>query len=509
MPILGEIPAEPILSKAAAFELMRYKCFAEEVREFHASEAKIRIVTAPARTSKSYSGAPECVYRALPHKPLLGSLQWIVGTNYETNKEFQYVWQMLVEDRARWTSNGAKLKIEKAHNNPGNGDMVIVLNWGRGEHGIARAVIEGKSSNNEKALQGEHVTQVCLSEAADHDARIWNQYLSTRYTWAIFPTTPKQDGEWLREMSEMGAADPSLSIETFVFPPEANPLYDFEKYHREEKKAALRADSGRAEDDPYFAEQFLGQWSMYTGRVLPLEKRNFVTLDPTWLDVSKLFVSTDYGYEDGCVALFWAVLPSGALFIWDEIYERRIVTAEFVRQIDAKLGRHRSKLAYACGDPKQPQVAHYMREFGLPVIDVNKGAQVDRAIGHRRLVDLLSVNPDLGHPMLYLDPDRCPKTTREWQHLHYREGMKNEYSEGAFRGADHAYDAGRYGATTRPEPDAEPERPNWLRELEQERRRELRHVAGAFNATRGLGRWQRSGRSPYSRPARQVRSPYA
>jgi len=84
LPILGEIPATPILPKALVFDAMGYEVYADEVKAFHDSEAAIRIVTAPARTSKSYAAAPETVCVALPHEPLLGSLQWLVGTTYDT-----------------------------------------------------------------------------------------------------------------------------------------------------------------------------------------------------------------------------------------------------------------------------------------------------------------------------------------------------------------------------------------------------------------------------------------
>ena len=490
MPILGEIAGEPILPKAAVFDAMGYEIFAEEVKAFHESDAHIRIPTAPARTSKSYSAAPEFVFRALPHKPLLGSLQWIVGTDYQTNKEFQYVWKWLVEERERWTMGGKQISITKAQNNPQQGNMIIVIDWGVGPHGRAKAIIEGKSSTVERSLQGEHVTQCCLSEAAEHHRRIWEKYLSTRSTWAIFPTTPKPHAAWLHELVELGEKDPSLSIAPFTFPPHANPYYDHERFRREEKKAARRSPTGKAEDDPYFAEQFLGRWVYYTGKVLPFGAQNCVKLDERWLDDAKIFVSTDYGYSDACVALFWAVLPSGALLIWDEVYERLLTTHEFVERIEDKLrGR---KPNYVCGDPKQPQVARYMQDYGMSVIDLDKKAQADRAVGHRRLVDLLSVDPARGHPMLFVAEDRCPRTLTEWNHLRYREGMKNEYSDAALEGDDHAYDAARYGVMTRPTVTPEKAPPDWMRQVQRQRRQQ-----GVSRAqTSGLASWNRRGGAP-------------
>jgi hypothetical protein len=494
LPILGEIGATPILPKAAVFEAMDYHIYADEVKAFHDSEAFIRIPTAPARSSKSFSTAPEVVYRALPHKPLLGSLQWLVGTDYPTNKEFAYVWKWLVEERERWTMNGRTINIEKAQNNPQNGNMLIVIDWGMGPHGRARAIVEGKSSTNERALQGEHVTQAVLSEAAEHPERIWTKFLSTRSTYAIFPTTPKPQAEWLHEMVEMGEKDKSLSIDTFVYPYWSNPYYDVERFKREEKKAARRSSSGKAEDDPYFAEQFLGRWVYYTGLVLPFGAQNIVKLDDSWLDDAQIFVSCDYGYEDACVALFWAMMPSGALLIFDEIYSRHLTTFEFVEQIEKKLAGREDQLVYACGDPKRPEVARYLTDFGLNVVDVNKRAQSDRAVGHRRLVDLISVDPDLGHPMLFV-ADNCTSTIAEWKHLRYRPGMRSEYGESALEGEDHSFDAARYFVMTRPTVEYEEQPPDWVYEVT--RRSKANSVAATYCGSRGLKRWQRTGASPY------------
>jgi len=470
---------------------MGYKIYAEEVKRFHESKARRRIPCAPARSSKSYSASPEVVYRALPHRPLLGSLQWLVGTDYNTNKEWQYVWKALVEERERWTMGGQTINIEKAQNNPQNGNMLIVIDWGEGPHGRCKAVIEGKSATNEKALQGEHVTQCVMSEAAEHPDRIWEKYLRTRSTWAIFPTTPKPRAEWLHKMIEDGEKDPSLSIESFTFPMSANPFYDMELFEIEQKRAALRSETGRAEDDPYFAEQFLGRWVYYTGMVLPFGNQNLATLDPSWLDQSQIYVSCDYGYKDACVALFWAMLPSGALLLWDEVYERLLTTHEFVERIEEKLGDRRDQLVYACGDPKQPQVARYLADFGFPVVDVNKKAQADRAVGHRRLVDLMSVDPVLDHPMLFVDEARCPKTVAEWRHLRYREKASNEYGESSLEGEDHAFDAAKYFVMTRPTPEKERHDRDWVVELKQHSRGPQRMAA------RGMGRWGRTGMSPY------------
>ena len=78
----------------------------------------------------------------------------------------------------------------------------------------------------------------------------------------------------------------------------------------------------------------------------------------------------------------------------------------------------------------------------------------DRAAGFRRLGDLLAAGPvktpaGVPYPGLYVSR-RCPNTIREWNHLRFKEGFRNEYAPGSLVGDDHAADAARYGAMTRP-----------------------------------------------------------
>jgi hypothetical protein len=100
--------------------------------------------------------------------------------------------------------------------------------------------------------------------------------------------------------------------------------------------------------------------------------------------------------------------------------------------------------------------------------------------------------------MLFVAEDRCPKTVAEWNHLRYKEGMRSEYGEASLEGEDHAFDAARYFVMTRPTPERERNRPDWLQAVQRKNREESR-VGSSFLATRGLSRWGRTGVSPYNR----------
>jgi len=487
--------------KALAFELIGYRIYAEEVRRFHLSNAQIRIVDAPARTSKSLSAAAEVFALLIPTRPLCSSLTWIVGPSYEINKEFQYLWEWIVDGRAKWSKLMHKgITITQAQNSPGAGNLRIVIEWGQDDnHHAARAVIEGKSSTVERTLQGEQVSVAVLSEAAEHPARIWGKYLSSRTWRAILPTTPKPQAQWIRELGQGGLRDRSLSIDWFSYPQHANPLYDWDNFHRAEKLAAMRSQTGKAEDWPEFAEQFLGRWVFYTGRVLPFDIQSH-GFDQDWIDLSqcRIYASCDYGYEDACVALFWAQDATGRLYLFDEIYERRLTTEDFTQRIEDKLRPFRKQVAYITGDPKQPQVEHYLRRMGLSVVLVNKKAQADRAAGHRRLVDLLANRED-GIPGLLVERTNCARTIAEWNDLHYRDlgdsQHRNEYASNAIVGKDHAFDAARYFAMTMPqfmEEDREEDAISYLKRVRRERELEQGYRSPA------IARWAQTGISPYA-----------
>ena len=86
----------------------------------------------------------------------------------------------------------------------------------------------------------------------------------------------------------------------------------------------------------------------------------------------------------------------------------------------------------------------------------------------------------------------------EQENLRYREGISNEYGTNALVGADHAFDAAKYGVLTMPKPDADEPEADWLAELQRRTRAEQ---APTRMGTLGLSRWQSSGISPYSRAA--------
>jgi hypothetical protein len=310
--------------------------------------------------------------------------------------------------------------------------------------------------------------------------------------WKInIPTTPKPAAEWIRTLKEEGERDPSQGVEHFHFPKEANPHYNEERFEQEKRRADIRAKStigphATFHDDPYFAEQFLGEWVYYTGLVLPFNKaRHVLAHVPAEVATAKKAVSLDYGYEDSAVAHFWAVLSNGLLVIFDEIYERHLTSPKFVERIHDRLESH-GGADFVVGDPSKPQVARIMRDAGLNVWDRDKNAMRERAAGFTRLRDLLTEGPIEGYPGIYVTAN-CRKTIVEWGSLRFKDGRRNEYATGSFVGADHAADSARYFVMTRPQAEPEKTQDHWLKSHMRKVRRRRFGSSGKFG-TFGLRR---------------------
>lgn len=469
--------------KQRVFQAMGYKPCAPEVNDFHASPARRRIISAPARTSKSFAGAHDSAPDGIPDfvrykgklVPLETKLSWSVGPTYSTNKEFEYWWDNLVEKGVLQALGGT---ITKAQNNSQNGNMVIVAEFGRAPDGrMAKGIWEGKSATNERDLQGEQINGACvMSEAAEQDERIWTKYLSTRCPNAIFPTTPKVRAEWLYRMIEKAEANPGGDTAHFTFSPHANPRFDWDNFWIEHGDAEFRAHSEttqlrgnhdcllyedgqvtvnpacRAKDDPDFAEQFLGQWTFQEGRVLPFLWRpgmgtycNVVDFDPDWRD-DLWFWSFDYGYTHPYVGLLWRVERlTGTALIVDSFYDTKLNDDDVTDRILEREEKHHCAPRWYCADPKRPEVGDLLLRRGFPVAPIEKKTQSDRAATHKALVNALSPDPRLGHPRLFVHA-RNTSVVQEWKKLHQKTDTANEWGANALgKQDDHAFDAARYG----------------------------------------------------------------
>jgi hypothetical protein len=492
--------------REAVWQRYGYETYEEEVRRFHKSSARIKIASSPARTAKSYSGAFDILPDIIIHGWLLemskaGQLNdadgnphviesqrgWVVCPNYDLAKEFDYLYRQLIE---RGPSLNWGYEITRAKKNANQGDMEIILCWGKNQRGEdVESIIEVRTSANEKSLQSEELDWVILSEAAEIDEKVWKTYISSRFTRAILPTTPKVGAGWLLDMIESADEHPELRIDAFNFTVRANPEYKCDRFWAAHSKAELDilgeivtipadvdeppseknghdcfdAVTGcEAAKDDGFAEQFLGHWTLKEGRVVPLREKvgpkgqppHVIHDDRTWFKHADLHISMDYGFSDGCVVGFWLVGPN-QIVLRRSIYKKGMVPDDVVTESRAMVEWFESRfdcenmLKRVVGDPKKPEVAELFRRRGLHVWNIDKKAQTDRAAGKMELMNALKTDPAINEPSLLVHADNI-EVIAEWKKLRENPKARSEDSATAFIGADHAYDMARYYVMSRP-----------------------------------------------------------
>lgn len=436
-------PVVPEIDKWKLFDLLGYKVHHPEVRRFHNSRARIKVCSAPRRSTKSYSAAKDCLSTIL--KP--ESRTWIVGPTYTlAEKEFRYIHEDLVIKRNILGLPRPKI----AQNNARAGNLYMKFPWG--------AVVEGKSADNPESLLGEAVDLVLYSEGSQLPRHIRERYVQptiiTKKGTEIVPTTPDMGGEWVHELIEKSQQG-DYGIDSFHWDVTANPLYDREEFERAKKFYG--------EDSPVFREQYLGEWVFYGGRVYGTFNENDHVIEP--FDIPKDWPwvwAIDFGHRDPFVCLGAAVGPDAELYLAVEYYCREGKSIrEHASAIKALLNGKRNTLIV--GDPAAKQSIEDLCGEGVPVIAANN----DRAAGRMRVLEYLMVTEDGVPPYPVKDlPARfskrrwprayvfntCKEFRREVRYYRWKEGAQREGDRERTEGEDHAMDATRYLFMTRPSP---------------------------------------------------------
>jgi hypothetical protein len=433
------------------------------VKLFHSSRARNIVTRAPIRTSKSWSAGWDCTHDLVPRidpktrRPVDDERTvWLVGTDYETLKEWEYLWGYLYPNDFELVRQMGGTVVQK-YNTPASGNLRVVIEWGKAVSGrVAKSIAVGKSSKNETSLQGEEVLTACLSEGANHEERIVKRYLDGRCQRILIPTTPKRTAMWIHKRIEDGFA------EEIVYTRECNPKYDWKRY--EDALAKAIATWGSAEADLDFLEQFEGEWVFNSGKLIPFrwvaqaglpshvvdERDSRWTEIADWLRFAEWNVSMDYGFTDPAASHLWAVGPDGQKLIYGEVHARHLHNAAFIKKMNETYGKllpPGAKIREWIPDPQKPEHTKLMAESGLKVWGgLPPKLHRDRTASFRALIEALSVDERTGQIPLLIH-SRCTETIREWKNVRKKEGWSgDEFAHGAVEGDDDLLDSARYGA---------------------------------------------------------------
>jgi len=417
---MATVSVEPGIDKATLFELIGYTPHSGGQRALHDSTARFRIPCCGRRWGKSQAAGHEIT--AALFKP--NSRWWIVGPTYRLGeKEFRVVF----DDIIRKLNLG---KYVKKSYNPEQGSMRIEMPW--------NAVVEVVSAEKQDSLVGEGLDGVILSEAALHKRDTWQMYVEPALTdkrgWALFPSTPR-GSNWYEGLYRMGQDAEFPDYESWRFPSWDNPIVYPGGEHDEEMDRIRKVVSGY-----HFDQEYAAEFTAFEGKIYDELKADVHFTDIEYNPYWKNFWVFDFGFSDPFVCLDIMVDPSDRAYIWREYQVQHKTTMEHGMLLKLRDNPSSFHVDGRFADPRGADEIHTL----APLLGQIVARPVPWLVGVEAVKRAMKIRED-GTPGFYIDPRKCPITTRQLQNLRansVREGRNAR--EGQHDYDDHGPDAMRY-----------------------------------------------------------------
>lgn len=308
--------------------------------------------------------------------------------------------------------------------------------------------------------QGQEYAVICLEEAT-HFTETQMQFLTTSNRCTRKDFTPRMyftcnpggvGHDWVKRLFIDQEYNAGEIPENYTFIParvydntvlmDADPNY----------VAALQAlpeDLRRAHLD--------GDWDVIEGQFFKEWRRDKHVCEPFTIPAHwKRFRAMDWGYNDPCCVLWFAVSPDKRIYVYDEYYHAQRNVNEVASWIRRQTGA--TKVSYTVGSPDMWQhrgmqnmtrkgitgesIAESLAISGVPVMPADNS----RMVGWQRVREFLSDAPD-GKPWLQVFSN-CVNLIKYMPMMQYDEHDREDAKDGN----DHAPEALRYGLMSRPSP---------------------------------------------------------
>ena len=198
-----------------------------------------------------------------------------------------------------------------------------------------------------------------------------------------------------------------------------------------------------------------GNWDVLEGQYFQEFDRSIHVVKPTELPKEwKRFRAMDWGYNDPCCVLWFAVAPEGKLFVYRELYLRKTLSSEIAKRVRALSQGERIAYTVASPDAWQQRglkgaegacIAEVFLKNGVPLLP----ADTARIPGWQRVRENLACGAD-GVPNLRIF-ETCRNLIRTLPALTYDAHDSEDVSDTC---EDHAPEALRYGLMSRPRANA-------------------------------------------------------
>ena len=198
-----------------------------------------------------------------------------------------------------------------------------------------------------------------------------------------------------------------------------------------------------------------GNWDVLEGQFFQEFDRSLHVVSPTRLPMEwKRFRAMDWGYNDPCCVLWFAVAPEGKLYVYRELYLRKTLSSEIARRV--KTLSEGERIAYTVASPDAWQqrglkgaegesIAEVFAKNGVPLLAADNA----RVPGWQRVREALHTGDD-GTPELRIF-ETCHNLIRTLPTLTFDAHDCEDVSDLC---EDHAPEALRYGLMSRPRPAA-------------------------------------------------------
>lgn len=206
---------------------------------------------------------------------------------------------------------------------------------------------------------------------------------------------------------------------------------------------------------PHLRKAFLdGDWDAVEGQYFDDFNKAVHICTPYDIPASwRRFRAMDWGYNDPCAVLWFAVAPDGQIIVYDELYIRKTLASSVAKLIKSKTGGDKAQYTVASPDAwghrgldgvNGETIAETFAKGGVPLVPADN----NRVTGWQRVHEFLAPMPGTEKPGLVIFTT-CKNLIRTLPALTTSNINPEDVDDHC---EDHAPEALRYGLMSRPAP---------------------------------------------------------
>lgn len=359
--------------------------------DVHQSRTRYKVLNWGRRTGKSTLAVNYAVWEALKkYESMVRDGQkieaplnyFIVAPTYRQAKTIY--WNDIIKARipreivAQY--NEAELTINIPHHNTDAGEPDVTSNAEQ----LPAITISLKGSDNEDSLRGVKLAGVVLDEYAFMKPLVWEKIirpaLSDWRGWALFISTPNGYNHFY-ELAEYAQGFEVDNRGNWVkkgdgrdnwFYSKAT-IYDNPHISREEIEEIKEAELSKDPDGTTWHQEYLAEFKQMAGLVFKEfdRKKHLVKADQIPTEGTRL-IGIDFGYTNPLAAVFCLVDYDGNWWVYDLIYQSRMVTSEAIARLRDKMTGH--YFTAIVGDSASKQEIENYKSQHFPIRGASKGS---------------------------------------------------------------------------------------------------------------------------------------